>query len=74
MNITTMKKPSKSRWFSNKTLPADITTAELMKVDLSYNFTEEELRKDWERLKSVEEFKKVLLELERREMLVRLIA
>lgn len=42
---------------SNKTLPADITTAELMKVDLSYNFTEEELRKDWERLKSVEEFK-----------------
>ena len=57
MNITTMKKPSKSKWFSNKTLPADITTAELMKVDLSYNFTEEELRKDWERLKSVEEFK-----------------
>jgi hypothetical protein len=40
-----------------KILPADITTSDLMKVDLGYNFTEEELHKDWERLQEVEEFK-----------------
>ena len=29
----------------------------MLVVDLNYNFTDEELHKDWERLKEVEEFK-----------------
>ena len=40
-----------------KTLPDNITTNDLMKVDLGYKFTEKELRDDWERLKKVEQFK-----------------
>lgn len=40
-----------------KTLPQAITTAELMNVDFHFNYSNEELLKDWKRLKSVTEFK-----------------
>ena len=40
-----------------KTLPDNITTSELMKIDLGYNFTEKQLYDDWNRLVTVERFK-----------------
>jgi len=42
---------------STKTLPPDITTEELMKVNLGYQYTDLELIKDWMRLKTVTKFK-----------------
>ena len=38
---------------SDKTLPQDITTEELMKVDYHFNYSENELKADWKRLKKI---------------------
>lgn len=40
-----------------KTLPSSITTAELMKVDYHFNYSNQELLKDWKLLKSTHKFK-----------------
>ena len=40
-----------------KTLPSDITTEQLMAVDLGYNYSKKELIEDWNRLQSVTHFK-----------------
>ena len=42
---------------SDKTLPQDITTEELMKVDYHFNYSENELKADWKRLKKITTFK-----------------
>lgn len=43
---------------TDSTLPKNITTAELQAMDFRYHYTDEELRKDWNRLCSVTEYKK----------------
>jgi hypothetical protein len=42
---------------SDKTLPQNITTHELIQVDFHFNYTKDALIKDWKRLKKVTEFK-----------------
>jgi hypothetical protein len=42
---------------SDKTLSQNITTLELMQVDYHFNYSKEELLKDWKRLKTVTQFK-----------------
>tara|TARA_R110000868_G_scaffold386208_1_gene654389 strand:- start:311 stop:1327 length:1017 start_codon:yes stop_codon:yes gene_type:complete len=42
---------------SKKTLPQDITTQDLMKVEFHYNYTDKELLKDWNWLKNETVFK-----------------
>ena len=37
--------------------PKNITAKELMKVDYHYSYSEEELKKDWSRLKDTTEYK-----------------
>jgi DNA modification methylase len=48
---TTAKKISK------KTLPQEITTQELMKVDFHFNYSQKEMLKDWAKLKKETKFK-----------------
>lgn len=42
---------------SDKTLPQNITTEELMKVDYHFNYSKESLISDWKRLKKITKFK-----------------
>ena len=42
---------------SEKTLPQNITTADLMQVDYHFHYSNEELIKDWKRLKTLTTFK-----------------
>jgi len=42
---------------STSVLPKDIKTEDLMLIDLGYSYSNDELLKDWERLKGVKDFK-----------------
>lgn len=47
----------KQKKLSDKTLPQNITTQELMQVDFHFKYSDEDLLKDWKRLKTVTDFK-----------------
>jgi DNA modification methylase len=42
---------------SNKTLPQNITTEQLMSIDLGYSFSDKELYDDWNKLLTIRKFK-----------------